>query len=230
MHLSLTNTLPLLTTLLPLTTAQRSFDPKGCPLYEPTAAYNIFSDDPNTTRYLTGPNAITSRALADAANSTEDYLGTEDHLENPHSAKFRRAPFRFEVSKGPGNSVYQDLVVVFSGLPCNGPGPFSFEFNFVPQSAYFEQGQDQINMFRVNTANLGDAPTYASVEPLTGSLVGTFELPPVGSDQPKLLFLNQLVCQNELVLRFGITRYSSQGGIVSYMNSNGMGLRERNGC
>lgn len=224
MHLSLTNTLPLLTTLLPLTTAQTSFDPNGCPIYEPTAAYNIYSYDPDTTSYLTGPNAITSRALADAANSTEDYI------ENPNSAKFRRAPFLFEVSKGLGDSDYQDLVVVFSGLPCNGPGPFSFEFNFVPQSAYFEQGQDQINMFRVNTANLGDSPTYNSIEAITGSLVGTFELPPVGSDEPKLLFLNQLVCQNELVLRFGITRYSSGSGIVSYMNSNGMGLRERNGC
>lgn len=85
-------------------------------------------------------------------------------------------------------------------------------------------------MFRVNTANLGDSPTYNSIETITGSLVGTFRLPPVGSDQPKLLFLNQLVCQNELVLRFGITRYSSGDGIVSYLNSNGMGLRERNGC
>lgn len=85
-------------------------------------------------------------------------------------------------------------------------------------------------MFRVNTLDLGTDPTYNSIEPLTGSLVGTFELPKVGADEPKLLYLNQLVCQDQLVLRFGISRYSSQEGSVAYMNSGGMGLRERSGC
>lgn len=85
-------------------------------------------------------------------------------------------------------------------------------------------------MFRVNTLDLGDDPTWNTIEPLTGSLVGTFELPTTGSDEPVLLYLNQLVCQDELVLRFGITQYSSEEGSVAYMNSGGMGLRERNGC
>lgn len=85
-------------------------------------------------------------------------------------------------------------------------------------------------MFRVNTPNVGPAPTWNSIGPLTGSLVGTFELPTTGSDEPALLFLNQLACEDELVLRFGITRYSSEAGAVAYMNSGGMGLRERNGC
>ena len=60
--------------------------------------------------------------------------------------------------------------------------------------------------------------------------MGTFELPATGSDESALLYLNQLVCQEELVLRFGITQYSSEAGSVAYMNSGGMGLRERNGC
>ena len=85
-------------------------------------------------------------------------------------------------------------------------------------------------MFRVNTDDLGDSPTWNSVDPLTGSLVGTFELPTTGSDEPALLYLNQLVCQDELVLRFGVTSYSSESGSVAYINANGMGLRERNGC
>ncbi len=102
----------------------------------------------------------------------------------------------------------------------------------MPQSAYFASGQGQINMFRVDTQDLGDdgGPTWNSVEAVTGSLVGTFELPTVGSEEPVVLFLNQLVCQEELVLRFGITRYSSEEGSVAYMNAGGMGLRERNGC
>ena len=85
-------------------------------------------------------------------------------------------------------------------------------------------------MFRVDTLALGDAPTWNDIEPLTGSLVGTFELPAVGSEEPALLFLNQLVCQDQLVLRFGISRYSDEGGSVAYINAGGMGLRERNGC
>ena len=101
----------------------------------------------------------------------------------------------------------------------------------MPQSAYIASGQGQINMFRVDTTDLGDdGPTWNSVEPVTGSLVGTFSLPTVGSEEPVLLFLNQLVCQEELVLRFGITRYSGEEGSVAYMNARGMGLRERNGC
>lgn len=134
------------------------------------------------------------------------------------------------MSQNANNTAAQDLVVAFAGLPCGGPGPFSFEFNFQPQDEYFSKGQGQINMFRVNTQDLGDAPTWNSIEPLTGSLVGTFELPTTGSDKPVLLYLNQLVCQEEVVLRFGITRYSSEKGIVVYLNSGGMGLRERNGC
>lgn len=85
-------------------------------------------------------------------------------------------------------------------------------------------------MFRVDTLDLGDDPTWNSIGPLTGSLVGTFELPTSGSDEPALLFLNQLVCQDQLVLRFGITQYSTEAGSVAYINAGGMGLRERNGC
>ena len=85
-------------------------------------------------------------------------------------------------------------------------------------------------MFRVDVQELGDAPTWNSIVAVTGSLVGTFELPATGSDEAALLYLNQLVCRDELVLRFGIARYSGEAGSVAYMNSGGMGLRERNGC
>ena len=85
-------------------------------------------------------------------------------------------------------------------------------------------------MFRVDTLDLGDAPTWNSVEPLTGSLVGTFELPTAGADEPVLVSLNQLGCLGDLVLRFGISRYESGEGRVAYLNQGGMGLRERNGC
>ena len=84
-------------------------------------------------------------------------------------------------------------------------------------------------MYRVNAQNLGSAPTYNSIDPLTGPLIGTFDLPSQGSDTPQLFYLNQLVCQSTIVLRFGIAKDSGRGGSVAYMNTGGMGLRERNG-
>ncbi|KAM0802069.1 hypothetical protein BDR22DRAFT_887741 [Usnea florida] len=141
-------------------------------------------------------------------------------------------PFQFRVSLDANGANAQDLVVAFTNLTCTGPGPFSFEFNFVPQSSYFTTGQGQINMYRVNTATLGTtAPTYNSIAPLTGSLIGTFELPSPGTGAgPVLLYLNQLVCQSAIVLRFGIARDSGAAGSVAYLNAGGMGLRERSGC
>ena len=89
-------------------------------------------------------------------------------------------------------------------------------------------------MFRVDTENLGDQPRSNSIGPITGSLIGTFELPSssggVSEEEPVLIFINQLVCQKEIVLRFGISRYESGGGRVAYLNAEGMGLRERDGC
>lgn len=227
MHLSFATSLPLLSSLFTFATAQNSTNSSGCSVFEPTSAYQIYSSLPDLSLDLTIPD------FSNSTNSTTDSKRPSPRSNGRHHSKSRRSaqiPFTFHVSQGAGNTDDQDLVVAFAGLPCSGPGPFSFEFNFQPQTAYVASGQGQINMFRVNTEDLGDAPTWNTVEPLTGSLVGTFELPTTGSDEPVLLYLNQLVCEDELVLRFGITQYSSEEGSVAYMNSGGMGLRERNGC
>lgn len=227
MHLFITTTFPLLSFLFTLATAQQSTDASGCSVFEPTSAYQIFSSLPDLSLDLTIPD------FGNSTNSTTNSTRLSSRSNGRSNSKSRRSahiPFTFHVSQDANNTNNQDLVVAFAGLPCYGPGPFSFEFNFQPQTAYVAEGQGQINMFRVNTLDLGDDPTWNTIEPLTGSLVGTFELPTTGSDEPVLLYLNQLVCQDELVLRFGITQYSSEEGSVAYMNSGGMGLRERNGC
>ena len=65
---------------------------------------------------------------------------------------------------------------------------------------------------------------------MTGSLVGTFELPnDSDSKSPQLTFINQLVCEPTINLRFGITEYSSGAGAVVYFVRDSMGLRERDG-
>lgn len=220
-------TLPIVSALPFLATAQQSTDANGCATFEPTSAFQIYSSFPDLSVDLTIPD------FNNATNSTTSRTRRSSRIQRRHGSIARRSahiPFTFFVSQDANNTNEQDLVVSFAGLPCSGPGPFSFEFNFVPQSAYFTEGQGQIDMFRVNTDDLGDSPTWNSVDPLTGSLVGTFELPTTGSDEPALLYLNQLVCQDELVLRFGVTSYSSESGSVAYINANGMGLRERNGC
>ena len=204
MHFSFGTALSLLSILPSLITAQQSTGGIACQIFAPTSAYAIYSDQPDRSDDLTyslGPNAV---------NTTDN-------------------PFNFVVQKGAGNTDAQDLIVYFTGLPCYGPGPFSFEFNFDPANVLKDEGQGQINVFRVNLPIPGNGvPTFNNIEPVTGSLIGTFELPMDG--QPRLLYLNQLVCQPTIVLRFGITRYSSQAGTVAYVNANGFGLRERNGC
>ena len=259
MHLSLATGLPLLCTLLPLTTAQRPPGPPGppgsppgsppgppgppgpppgphggCSIHEPTSAYQIYSSYPDVSIDLS------TRGHYGGGSGNNGTTTTTNNNSTRLSPRVPNIPFAFHVSQGAGNTDRQDLVVAFAHLPCYGPGPFSFEFNFVPQSAYFARGQGQINMFRVDNDaprrpgggpdNDGATPTWNSIEARTGSLVGTFELPKKGGDEPKLLFLNQLVCQEELVLRFGITQYSAEEGSVAYLNRGGMGLRERSGC
>lgn len=127
----------------------------------------------------------------------------------------------------------QDLVLSFTDLPCppSGAGPFSFEFNFVPQSGYkSNRTNNQINVFAVN-GTLPANPSWANVGPLIGSLIGTFELPSGSdADQPRLIYINQLVCMNTISLRFGISIYSNADGAVAYFDGDGMGLRERSGC
>ena len=206
MHSYFTTALPLLSILPSLITAKQVTGRNACQIFGPTSAYAIFSDQPTNSQDLTF-------SLGDNAGNTTG------------------KPFDFEVSKGTGDTDEIDLVVFFTGLPCSGPGPFSFEFNFDPANVLVDEGQGQINMFRVDAsvqAAGAGAPTWNSVGPATGSLIGTFELPMDG--QARVLYLNQLVCQPTIVLRFGITRYSSQAGTVAYVNANGFGLRERNGC
>ena len=222
MHFSFITALPL-STLLPLVFTQQSPGANGCQVYEPNFAFQIYADQPDRVDDL----SFNLNRKAANISAKEMYLSSSE----THSAKFRRAaevPFLFTVSQGPGNTDARDLVVAFTGLPCYGPGPFSFEFNFDPSYIYQTAGQGQINMFRVDSSVFnGPDPTWNNIGPATGSLIGTFELP---LDGPRLLYLNQLVCQDVIVLRFGITRYSSQEVLVSYINANGFGLRERNGC
>lgn len=86
-----------------------------------------------------------------------------------------------------------DLVVSSTDLPCPpaSRGAYSFEFNFVPQSEYFYLGEGQINVFKINGA-LPPNPIYNNNDAITGSLIGTFELPERGTKDyyPKVISIN----------------------------------------
>ena len=160
MHLSVTTTLPLISTLLALTTAQESTDANGYSTSEPTSAYQIYSSFPDLTVNLAtqvSSNVTNGTATNGTTNSKRFSSPT-----NKYGSKSRRSahiPFTFHVSQDASNTKSEDLVVAFANLPCSGPGPFSFEFNFQPQSAYLTKGQGQINMFRVDVQSLGNAPS-----------------------------------------------------------------------
>lgn len=162
--------------------------------------------------------------------SNQTFVGnsTRTHRLSARSANF---PFVFTVSQGAGGVNQTELVVTFNNLHCPPAsyGPYSFEFNFVPEAAYNSFGNNQINMFRL-PAQLPAHPTYNNIQPIKGSLIGTFELPTgTASNEPKLIFINQLVCVNSINLLFEIAQTSSEAGSVIYINKDGMGLRERSG-
>ncbi|KAL6713360.1 hypothetical protein ACLMJK_008825 [Lecanora helva] len=183
----------------------------------PSAAFQIYSAEPDRS---------TNLALSNSSSG-----GNSTVILRYRYLASRGIPFDFHVSQGPNNSDREDLAVSFTNLACPpaSHGPYSFEFNFVPEPQYNSTGQNQINVFRIN-GDIGSAPTFNSIEAVTGSLIGTFELP-TGSDanSPKLFFINQLVCKPTINLRFGITQYSPEAGAVAYFQRDGMGLRERDG-
>ena len=181
----------------------------------PNAAFQIYSANPDKSMNL---------------GSTASETGTSTTTYGRRQLASRDYPFYFHVSKGPNNSDREDLIVSFRNLPCNtSHGPYSFEFDFAPEPEYSSEGEGQINVFKLN-GELPSAPTFSNIAAMTGSLIGTFELPS-GSDanSPHLTFINQLVCEPTINLRFGITEYSSGAGAVVYFVKDSMGLRERDG-
>ena len=71
----------------------------------------------------------------------------------------------------------------------------------------------------------------------TGSLIDTFHLPGNGDDtrHDKLIYINSVVCQPTINLRFGITNSNPADGFVRWYQDNDEddfepGLRIRYGC
>ena len=211
MHFSLTATLFSLSAISSIASAN-DLVPRA-DVVGPSAAFQIYSAQPDKSMSLSNTNST----------------GNSTRMFRPRNVAPRGIPFNFHVSQGPNNTNEQDLVVSFADLPCPPAsyGAYSFEFNFVPEAQYSSTGEGQINMFKIN-GDIPSAPTYNNIQPLTGSLIGTFELP-TGSDanMPKLIFINQLVCEPTINLRFAIASWSSQAGAVMYLSKDGMGLRER---
>lgn len=183
----------------------------------PSAAFQISSAKPDQSTNLANP-------LDNSGGNSTTAFGRRQLAS-------RQAAFNFHVSQGPNNTDRQDLVISFANLPCPpaSHGAYSFEFNYVPEAGYSSSGEGQINMFKIN-GDIGSAPTFNGIEAITGSLIGTFELPTgFDANSPKLIFINQLVCEPTINLRFGLTQYSNQAGAVVYLQRDGMGLRERDG-
>lgn len=141
----------------------------------------------------------------------------------------------FQVSQGDNANFENDLIVAFRNVPCPpaGQGPYSIEFLFQPGSdTYYTYSGKRIDMFSI-TGPLPANPTWNNLESLRGSLIGSFSLPIPGTpeaSQEKRVFINQLVCQPEIDLRFSITNDSPEAGSVNYYQRSGRGLQLRYGC
>ena len=177
------------------------------------------------------PATIIDSTISSATDSSATSSPTSGGSKRLARSKIHPMPFLFHVSQDANNANAEDLVVSFKNLPCPpaAHGPYSFEFNFQPGTTYSSTGQNQINMFKIN-GDLPPKPTYNNIAAMTGNLMGTFELP-TGSEAagPKRIFINQLVCESTISLRFGITQSSPEAGAVAYLQQDGTGLIDRAG-
>ena len=172
----------LLSTLLILTTARKkaptptTAQPSN--QLRPTESTPPSPTSPPTSRSRTTATRPTAPRTAPASPPAV----TRNTTQIFNSRRAAHIPFTFSVSQDAGNTNSQDLVVAFAGLPCSGPGPgpFSFEFKLPPPVRLLLKrpaGPDR-HVSRRRHAGLGETRRRGiRSSPLTGSLVGSFELP-----------------------------------------------------
>ncbi|KAL8826340.1 MAG: hypothetical protein Q9170_007444 [Blastenia crenularia] len=137
----------------------------------------------------------------------------------------------FAVSQGANARNQLDLIASFTSIP-SGQGPYQIEFLYVnPARAGYGSGEnDVIDVFAVTgplptqkiAGTVLPVPTWANLEKLTGSLIGTFHLPRTDEDptHSKKIYINSVAYQSTINLRFSITDSNSKAGYVRWTQNN----------
>ncbi|KAF2397127.1 hypothetical protein EJ06DRAFT_162109 [Trichodelitschia bisporula] len=143
-------------------------------------------------------------------------------------------------SNGPQTSVVdvnqdigrKDLIVSFQNIP-QGSWGCNLQFDYKPGHGAYVWGigdPQVINVYAIN-GNLPTQPTWDNITPLTGSLVGTFQFPTgTALNEPKLVWINSLVCQSTLNYRLAVANTDRVKGGVYDTDDAGSGLRISHNC
>jgi hypothetical protein len=144
-----------------------------------------------------------------------------------------------ETSSPAGNTIdisqdigRKDLLASFT-IPTGVVGPCTLQFDYQPGHGAYVWGTgnpQQINVYAIN-GPLPGSPTWNSVEPLSGSNVGTFNFP-TGDDLnvAKVYTINSFVCSSNMNFRFEVANtWSVKGGVYDVEDANS-GLRVSYGC
>jgi hypothetical protein len=126
----------------------------------------------------------------------------------------------------------RDLIASFTNVPAGSWG-CQLEYNFVPNAAanVFGTGNPQvINVFALPSA-LPASPTWDNIQPITGSLVGTWQFP-TGADlqKPKKIFINTFNCASTMNFRFAVANGDAVKGGINDVDTVSSGLTIAHNC
>ncbi|KAL8785331.1 MAG: hypothetical protein Q9195_008675 [Heterodermia aff. obscurata] len=128
----------------------------------------------------------------------------------------------FAVSQGADATNQLDLIATFTNIP-KGQGPYQIEFLYSnpARAGYSSGGNDVIGTF-ATTGALPTKPTWANVDKLKGSLIGTFHLPRSDEDPTHIhrIIINSVTWSSTISLRFSITNDNSKAGFVRWSQNN----------
>jgi hypothetical protein len=110
-----------------------------------------------------------------------------------------------------------DLIVSFNNIPSNAWG-CQLEFNFVPNANAFVWGQGDpqvINVYQLPAQLPAAPPTWNNIQPITGSLVGTWTFPTGDAlNKPNKIFINSFNCNPTMNYRMAVANVDRvKGGI-----------------
>lgn len=157
----------------------------------------------------------------------------------------------FSLSQAADAASQHDLVATFENLAgpadtrCSGQsvtGAYTLEFAFDPKDVYsVSGGNKRVDVFNID----GDIPqkfdghreyysdpNWNNIGPLTGALVGGFEVPKVGGKEKVVAVVKGVspVCKLQYNFRLSFSDSSKAAGSMDYTQANTTGLRMRFGC
>lgn len=201
----------------------------------------------NTT-HLEPPTAFW-QIFQEPSRQSETYqLGPKCAQGPPYCAEFHSD---FHLSQDANAANQHDLVASYVNQ--NDPadprcdysaikGPYTLEFEFDPQDAFSASGSNKrIDVFNIDGdipkrfdghREYYDIPNWNNIGPLTGALVGSFEVPKAGEKGKVSAVVHgvQPVCKVQYNFRLSFSDGNKGAGSVDYAQVNTTGLRMRFGC